>query len=573
VSLADLASQDDSKALVDAWLEQLPDGPEPGEAFSALSALVASGRHDQAVEILEMSLEEMERAGSHALPGLVMAAARVIDQSRVLRSFLLEQLRDEYLMFEPLEDFIRMTGLADPSTAIRQAWQKLEGLLGYREGEWVNHPAMGPGRIIRMTRSSATVDFETSRSHDMSLDALMKDTSPLRPDSVRILRRSDPGAFRNLVSRPDDLLERLLNEQGGRLDRQSLAGLVPQGEIPDLWKRIKEAARSADSVMETGDAITSLGGGDLEQRMRQILASREPLAERNRMLSALIKASPRPAVKASSEAVLGTMPPLRTVETGADFELRWILSGEPADPAFADGIDGLVEDTPARVLRAIGEINSPSCRRLYLAVALSSIPSSSRSELLGALNRVLWNRAIEILEETDRDWVTGYLSALAADRTDVEMHIRAIELHLAGRGMTGIPEGTSPVALALESLPRARADTQRRIIEVLLHSAQEALEAHFKQLDTRRLDALSTQLADIGAAQDSGLLLLALSELSLRKASAGRQLMFWERDSVFDARDAIVRRREALERLRSTDLPAAARAIAEAASHGDLSEN
>lgn len=559
--------------LENAWLEAATSGPDPEDAAGALRILVESGRNDEAAALLELAIDEMEHASNPALAAFVKACAPLFDWSDALRAQLLEQLRDEYLMYEPLEGFIKASGLSDKAKPVSQAWAHLSGLLRYQEGAWILHESLGPGRITRITRSSATVDFESSRAHDMKLETLLSSSRPVARDSARVLRRTDPQAFASLLADPASLLDSLLAESGGVVRKADLSWMVPPQEIADLWKKLREAARSRPGAIEVGDEIRDSGGGDLAQRILDALASRQPLAERNRVVSALLRAAGRADAAKASREVLERLPSrMHTVETGAIYETLWMLSGEPAEPGFSRDASSLVEKTPSRVARALSEIGAGTCRRIYLQEALSALGIEGACELMGLLPRSLWQFALDVLRQSSPEAGEAYVESLLSDRSDVELHLRAVEslLHSADPG--GESESRL-IGLVLDSLPRARADTQRRLAQALVEHHGEALALFLERLDTRKLEAYSTQVADIGSAHDTGLFLVVLSALSARKGSVGRHMHFWEGGTIFDSADAIASRRRAIETLKTVELPAAARAIGEAASHGDLSEN
>jgi transcription elongation factor GreA len=109
---------------------------------------------------------------------------------------------------------------------------------------------------------------------------------------------------------------------------------------------------------------------------------------------------------------------------------------------------------------------------------------------------------------------------------------------------------------------------------ILMNKLRPQLEQHISLLDTRRLEALTENLEQSLGAQETGLVLLARRELSGRRTGGFTNIRrFWESDFLFNSREGIARRIEEIEDIRTVQIPLAAKAIAEAASHGDLSEN
>ncbi|HQE57445.1 MAG: hypothetical protein AO396_00510, partial [Candidatus Fermentibacter daniensis] len=107
----------------------------------------------------------------------------------------------------------------------------------------------------------------------------------------------------------------------------------------------------------------------------------------------------------------------------------------------------------------------------------------------------------------------------------------------------------------------------------IVEKAGDELRSFLAGLDARKLSNLSGLLDECGPAHETGLCLEIRRESSGRSADSGRAYYFWESDFVFDSPGAIRRRAEAIEKLRTVEIPAAAEAVGEAAAHGDLSEN
>jgi len=104
------------------------------------------------------------------------------------------------------------------------------------------------------------------------------------------------------------------------------------------------------------------------------------------------------------------------------------------------------------------------------------------------------------------------------------------------------------------------------------------LDAYLAASDTRKLGNLLESLEGSSTAHREGLHLAVNRELARRKESVPRNpglavRRFWETEHLFSGRRAIQARLDEMKRLRQVEIPAAAAAIGDAASHGDLSEN
>lgn len=164
--LGDLAEKGDYEGLEGLWLDMLPGSLDPVEASEALCILVRNGQASRASGLLEIALEETDR--SERTASLLELCAPCFGVDENLRAHLVEMLRDRHIMLGPLERYLSDSGLLTPGCIVSEAWAGFSKLLRFAEENWVVHPVLGAGRIRRIGRTSATVDFSSSRNHDIS---------------------------------------------------------------------------------------------------------------------------------------------------------------------------------------------------------------------------------------------------------------------------------------------------------------------------------------------------------------------------------------------------------------------
>lgn len=566
--LTELASSGRFDELEGLWLDSLSGGLDPDEAAAVFDILVTAGEGARADELLEVALGETE--GTPGAFGLLERSAPVFGASEVLRPHLVEMMRDRHLMFGPLERFMEDSGLLEPGCIISAAWRKLTGLLRFDAGNWVLHPVHGPGRILRITRTHATVDFGANRNTELPLDSLLESCSPVASDGVAVLRRVDPAAFASLCADPAALLARLLGENDGVIEKVSL-GPVLGPQAGDLWKALRDAAKSAEGLLENQDRIESLHGGGLEHALREAIGMRQPLSDRVSRVNALLKAAPPEEQKEAAGALLAGMPDLRSVEAGARFELVWTLlqaAGEEEGGRLAELVDPLT----SRALQALSEISAPRCRRDFLTHWTRIVEPPALEDLTRQLAPGQRQALLDAAAATRPGWAETFLRGLVFGGTDSDLLLWASSVLLDG--MVEAPEDRAAIIrTALDVIPRGRAENQRRASRTIVERAGDELRALLKSLDARKLSNLSDLLGECGPAHEAGLCLEIRRESSGRTADSGRTYYFWESDFVFDSPAAIRRRAGAIEKLRTVEIPAAAATVGEAASHGDLSEN
>lgn len=566
--LTELASSGRYVELEGLWLDSLSGGLDPDEAAGVFRILVVAGEHDRADDLLEVALGETD--GTPAAFALLERAAPVFGASEVLRPHLIEMMRDRHLMLGPLERFMEDSRILKPGCIISEAWHRLSWLLRFDAENWVLHEVHGPGRILRITRTHAAVDFGANRAMEMPLDSLLESCSPVSPDGVAVLRRVDPAAFSALCAEPAVLLARLLDENGGTVDRASL-GPVLGPHAAEIWRALRDAAKTAEGHIESPERIERLQGGGLEEALRGALSSRQPLSERVARMNALLKAALPEEQRMASGALLADMPDLRSVEAGARFELVWTLiqaAGEEEGGRLAELVDPLT----SRALQALSEISAPRCRRDFLSHWTSIVEPPALEDMTRQLAPGQRQALLDAAAATHPGWAETFLRGLVFGGTDSDLLLWASSVLLDG--VAGDPgDRAAIIRTALDVIPRGRAENQRRAARTIVERAGEELRALLKSLDARKLSNLSDLLGECGPAHEAGLCLEIRRESSGRSADSGRTYYFWESDFVFDSPSAIRRRAEAIEKLRTVEIPAAAATVGEAASHGDLSEN
>jgi transcription elongation factor GreA len=576
----ELAREERYDDLQNMWLEALPDGLSTDEMLETLRILYRNGEADLALELLELSLGEMEAAGSVRIPDLCKGAACIVPDSGLLRYHLLESLRDEYLMFEPLEFFFRESRLSSKGSDIPQSWAAFTRLMRYMKGGFVLHANFGPGQIMRVTRSSVTVNFEKSQDHDMSIEAVVSTTEPLADDSLIALRWLQRDEFEALPDRdPGSFLARLFAESGrdGQIDLQDIRYCLMGSSLnpSTVWRKLREYAGKSTEFTELGEQIVRKSESSIEAQVRSILSERgKPLSDKNSVIASILKQSGS-IPDDTLVLLLDEAGCIKDCETGATFELMWLLSRGGMLREFGPKSMALVEDTASRALRAIGEMHSTVCRKTYVEAFCDRVDDREEVfRLMSELPRPLWFALTEKLYAKDKDLLSICATLFIADRGSPDRFLWTMELITKGLVSGDFPEGDEKISLILGNLTRARSDTQRRTAVYLRKELRPELESYLKRVDSRSLDGIVSELDNSSAVHETGLLLILKRELSGRKRGSSRsRILFWESDAIFDNADAIERRLREVDEIVKVAIPAAAEQIAEAASHGDLSDN
>lgn len=575
--LKELAKNRKIVEFQNTWNSECKQMQNPDECLEALKILHDSGETDLSRKIAESSLQEMERGDNKNLFAFADGAALILNKSPIIAEFLVEALRDEYLIFELLETFISASGIQSGKKPLKESWLKLKNLLRYQLNNFVFHKDFGPGEIVRISRASITIDFLRSKDHDMTVAALIESTSPISDESLHIIKWKKPEEFQSMLTSTE---EKFLNSAftdfaiDKTLKEVYLLKLLEGSAIKPrvMWKTLKLIASKSSNYVDMGDSIIPADSSSLLSQIEAIISLKKtPMSEKTKTVNSLLKASPRSEIGPLAELVDAIFT-IQDIEKGAIFELAWLCSDKGKVTKFNERAAHLIEDKAPRVQRALGEIHSAPCKKLYLEIFFAGSPDEKEiSILLDKLPRTPRENAADFALKYFKDLHNEYVIKLLMEPANISHFMWALE---RAAKLEEYMDAKTIVELALKNLLFAKTDMQKRICGVLMNKLRPQLEQHISLLDTRRLDSLTKNLEESIGAQESGLVLLARRELSGRRTGGFTNIKkFWETDAIFCSREGITRRTDDMEHIRTEEIPLAAKAIAEAASHGDLSEN
>ncbi len=582
--ILDAASACDYDALTDLWIETLDGDTSYDEMIAAFSILLNNGEDDLAAELLELIITEKEIDAEDIFSNFLFKAAELFRRSEPLRKALVEVLRDENLMFQPLEQFLKLSGLKKENTDVQSSWQVFKSLMKYRKDGYLYHGTFGVGQITRMSRTHVTIDFKTAQNHDMKLNVTLESTRPLASNSLAVLSWRNLDEFSRLFREsPSEFLERLAAEpleNPGEICIQDLPAFFSGSEftVGEAWKILRKTSASTEGFVDLGDRIALMDENvEFLERVRKIINRRKvPAREKVKEVQALLKSCCSTPPDGLTE-LLNDVRSSASPETGSLFELSWILSNRGTSGNFTDIKHDLLEHTAARGERALGEIRSAACRKDYLELFFSDQTERvEKIRLLSGLRRPLWEHAAAFLERSDPELLSECMGDYLSKPSKTDRFLWTLTF-LASRGdQWNESLGDNQTGLFLDNLIFSSADTQKKVIGLLMGTLRPKLDAYLSSLDTRKLSNYHDSFNTSATAQNEGLCLLVLREISRRKSSSiGKPAKkhFWESDALFSSPEAIEQLETDILRLKQKEIPAAAEAIGVAASHGDLSEN
>jgi len=575
--LIELAESRNSDAFKSAWESALDKGVPAEELIAAVTVFRNDAEGNLPLYLAELAAERMDSENRDDVFEFASQAAELFEHSSLIAIVLVEALRDKYLMFEPLEIFITASGILSEKKSLMESWKKLRDLIRYQEGSFVYHRDFGPGKILRVSRSSFTIDFQRARNHDMTVEATMDSTLPVPDDSLYVLRWKNPAEFSSLLQNGgNSLLERSFRDLSteNSLKEINLLKLLDGSDFKprQMWKALKAATVNSPDYMDMGDSLIPADSSSLMSQVEAVIAIKKlPMSEKTRIVASLIKAATKKEEN-TLEQLFDRIVRLKDIEKGAIFELAWLCTNKGKTENFQKNTLHLLETKAARVQRSIEEIHSIPCKKLYLKQFFTNSPDENEIwSLLDKLPRTMREQAADHAYEFYPELHEKYILKALDDPGETAYFMWALE---RSAKMESYMEPGKIVTLALKNLNFAKSEIQRRICMILMNKLRAQLEQHISLLDTRRLEALTENLEQSLGAQETGLVLLARRELSGRRTGGFTNIRrFWESDFLFNSREGIASRIEEIEDIRTVQIPLAAKAIAEAASHGDLSEN
>ncbi len=582
--ILDAASAGDYDALTVLWLETLDGDASYDEMIVALSMLLNNKEDDLATKLLELIITEKEAEGEDAFSGFLMKAAEFFRRSEPLRKALIEALRDDNLMFQPLEQFLKLSGLMNENADVQLSWRVFNSLMKYTKDTYLYHCTFGVGKITRMSRTHATIDFQKAQNHDMKLNVVLESTRPLASNSLAVLSWRNPEEYsRFFRESPFEFLERLAvepMENPGEICVQDLSAFFYSSDftVVEAWKILRKTAASTEGFADLGTRIVILNK-DVEflERVRNIVNRRkESVRAKVKELQALLKSCCR-AFPDGLTDLLDDVHSISNPETGSLFELCWILSDRGTSDKFAGIKYNFLETSAVRSERALGEMLSSACRKDYLDLFFSEqTDRGEKIRLLSVLRRSLWEHAALFLEKVDPELLSECIGNYLSKPSETDRFLWALAFLATREDNPDDKPGDNQTDLFLDNLIFSSTDTQKKVINLLKGPLKSNLARYLSSIDTRRLGNYLDSFNTSTTAQKEGLCLIVLREQSRRKSSSIRNSIkkhFWESDILFSSRGAIEQREADCLRLKQIEIPAAAEAIGVAASHGDLSEN
>jgi len=597
--------------LESAWMDAIEAGTPAEDLAAVLEALAAADKLDLAETLGWMLLEDRaERHGPAEALEVAKAVVSAVAISDELRTRAAELYRQAHPGHEHLDDLLAASGLTSGQSP-RRAFRTLETCLSVRPGQYLAN------RFDRRVLKAAGYDPAAAAfrltdaagaEHALEPKKLADEFEPVDETDFRVLAQHRRDQLAQILEDdPVAVLIGLCQAAGGQIDsgalKDQLAGKhMPAEKWNGWWGRARTAAKRSEvlSVEGRNPVIVSYHpqGRTLEQELSAAAAAAHVPQARLEVLRQYVRQAAQRKLPVRAEFA---GPLLEALAAHA----QQYCAARPADAlAAALGVEEMV---------AAG-LAPPACSFPSAAQILAE--ADDPAALIAPLEDVsLWPRALDAL--CARPDAPEHLARLLPRATAETLDELARRLRQVGRGEAveqavaaalADPQQGLKTCLWLWKGPEdpaagavGKVDLLGRLLGLLeqLHTDGHADAALRKDVSQRVRAALSAasyrtykdaldemtegvaatmkrriERCDGLAQAVRGDMIDLLRERFYTLFIERRRVQPWEDETAIYVTEAALRRRqEELKKLREVTIPANARAIGQAAAHGDLSEN
>lgn len=601
-----MARSGDTDQLESIWLERMESPGELAPYLEAIEALTEAGRRGPACDLLKVLAAALEKGDRfedqfEALKVLVELG----NDDAGLRPELLRVLEKAYGTEPWYPHYLERSGLSG-ETRLREALEHWTLLRGFCPGEVIYHRNRGTVALVESfnkVEEEILVAFEGGPKTEFPLETAEEVLQPLARDDLRAMRIRDlEGAQQFARENHPLVLRKVAQLFRGRATapqvKETLNGtIVPIKEWAGWWKKAKAASVKDPYLAVEGSATRPIFNLrerpiTLAEEAQQTLFRAENLAQAVEYTRRYIKTGLQGDDLAPLLDIIGRQCEGYIEDEGqktAVLEGLLLIEehGRTPEPSSAHVVETAVRDEA--IIELFDSLENPESRTAALEVLRKAMPDEWADTLVVDFA----NLPATILE--------GAASMLAAESQSNRLAPLFAELvkrpsrspaplvylghlwaggHLGEHGLTGseILQGLVSLASVLNSKRRdvpERPRLVKRLIQLLTAQSGKLIN---NLVSVTSSEASSSLIKIAETTPDfpveiSEALLIAAREHHPSLFGKKDDTPFWEGDFIISTQRGIEKRREDLRNLIEDKIPANSRAIGEAASFGDLSEN
>lgn len=229
------------------WSKIIPAAWEDIVYFERIERMLIEGkRKDLAVEMNKSLIKKYRDADVDQTIQLYKRLLDYIPDDIHARNDLVRLYREKYAQNSQLEQFVKISRLDSPRTAVGPAIKAFENYVIFDVENYVDHRSWGLGRIVSMDSENVVVDFKEKQSHAMSLQMALQSLTPIAKDHLRARQLDDPESIQKLFSH--DVVEFfrvLLRSYGGKVSSSQIKKeIIPQYLEQSSWSKWWTKAKS-----------------------------------------------------------------------------------------------------------------------------------------------------------------------------------------------------------------------------------------------------------------------------------------------------------------------------------------
>ncbi len=174
------------------------------------------------------------------------------------RSEIIECYRNKYQNHSHLEEYIKISNLAQNWRNAHEAIEDFEKHIAFDVGNFVHHRTWGIGRIRSIKDNSITIDFTRKRGHQMSLQMAVNALTSLNKDHIWVLKAVWPREKLQEKVKSDILwtLKTIIKSYGNAANmKQIKSELVPSVLNAKEWTSWNSQARK---ILKTDESFGNL---------------------------------------------------------------------------------------------------------------------------------------------------------------------------------------------------------------------------------------------------------------------------------------------------------------------------
>lgn len=221
-----------------------------------LPAVAAQGvlkESRQLADIVVNGLAKHARAGDALEPlrkvVAVASATKGPEATEPFRDAITEALRQGPGSLMPdVASAVEQSGLGGTDVPLEKAIEAFDAIAALAPGRGVLHDGFGPGRILSNDTESVVIDFLKVKGQKMPYAAARRTLIAVAEDDLRLLRFSNPGEVRRLMTEEHgSMVVGALKALGGQADSNRLklfligSDLVPAKDWTVFWRKAKPA--------------------------------------------------------------------------------------------------------------------------------------------------------------------------------------------------------------------------------------------------------------------------------------------------------------------------------------------